>query len=147
MSAPDDRLTKIEGIAYHFDKHGVATIEQGHDTGNDGDVSRIELHPIFLRLLAEEAGLVGKPSTGLVPDSVVARMCLIGDRLSTLHDDLLADDRQSQPFQTSEPYVLANLILEDLDQLLEEFGLPARGQGRTAPPAADTAPGTTVSLL
>lgn len=122
MSPADTRMTSILGINYVFDERGVATIEQGYDMGNDGDVARIELHPIFLRLLAEEAGLVGKPSAGMVPDSVVARLCMLKERLSSLHGDLLADDRPTQPYQTSEPYVMAGLILEDLDQLVEEFG-------------------------
>ena len=145
----DTRMNSILGINYRFDARGAVLIEQGYDQGNDGDVACIELHPIFLRLLAEEAGLVGKPSTGLVPDSVVARLCLIADRMDELQEELHKLD--VQPY--SQPWEMGRVVLNDLDQLLEELGFPA-GERRGKPAAAATLPakqgdgaGTTGSLL
>lgn len=143
----DNRLTKIEGIAYTFDDKGVVTIEQGYDMGNDGDVSRIELHPVLLRMLAEEAGLIGKPSAGLVPDSVVGRLCVIADRMDALQQELLKLDLL--PYV--QPSDLGGVVLSDLDQLLYEFGVSTEKRKDRAEadskPAKSPEPGTTGSLL
>lgn len=159
MSPPP--LKTIQGIDYAICDDGSVHIEQGYDTGNDGDVSVVNLHPTILRLIAEETGLVGGVEPAGVPTAIVMRLCIIRDRLSRLQDDLLDDDRQSQPFQTSEPWLLGGIVLADLDQLLDELGVPPvelSSKARTpAPVAAETSikvveqseasAGTTGSLL
>jgi len=143
-------MTRILGIDYSIDPGtGIVNIEQGTDMGNDGDVSHVELHPIFLRLLCEEAGLVGRPSTGLVPDSVVGRLCLIADRMDDLQQELIKLDLQ--PY--SQPSDQGRVVLNDLDQLLCEMGISTemRKERAAVEPKATgkpaTAPGTTGSLL
>jgi hypothetical protein len=62
-------MTQIYDLDYEIDTDGSINLEQ--DCGL-GEVSRITLHPIHLRLLAEEAGLV--PASDLQANRTIARL-------------------------------------------------------------------------
>lgn len=63
-------MTKIYDLAYEVNGD---TINLEQDSGC-GEVSRIDLHPIHLRLLAEEAGILA-PSSNIEADRTIARLC------------------------------------------------------------------------
>jgi hypothetical protein len=81
-------MTQIYDLAYEVDEQGDVQLEQ--DAGC-GEVARVTLHPIHVRLLAEEAGILA-PSSDLEANRTIARLCrqmrVLHDRISQL-DDLL----------------------------------------------------------
>lgn len=81
------QMTKIFDIAYEVGGDSVL-LEQ--DMGC-GEVHRIELHMIHLRLLAEKTGLV--PAVDPDAERTIARLCrqmrLLFERIDTLHDWLV----------------------------------------------------------
>lgn len=79
-------LTQIYDLAYEVDEDGSVNLEQG---AGCGEVSRITLHPIHVRLLAEEAGLLA-PSSNIGADRTIARLCrqmrVLHSRIDQLDD-------------------------------------------------------------
>lgn len=78
-------MTKIYDLAYEINGD---TINLEQDMGC-GEVSRIDLHPIHLRLLAEEVGILA-PSSNIEADRTIARLCrqmrILFDRINQLDD-------------------------------------------------------------
>lgn len=78
-------MIKIYDLAYEIDGDAIE-LEQG---AGCGDVSRITLHPIHLRMLAEKTGLLA-PSMNIDAGRTIARlsrqMRLLLDRINTLDD-------------------------------------------------------------
>lgn len=112
-------LTKIYDLAYEISGD---TINLEQDMGC-GEVSRMDLHPIHLRLLAEEAGILA-PSSNIEADRTIARLArqmrILFERIDQLddwlnqaalrgHEDLDAETTYS--FATWE---LAREFVEDL---------------------------------
>jgi hypothetical protein len=79
-------MTKIYDLAYEIEENGNVQLEQ--DAGF-GEVSRIELHPIHVRMLAEKTGILA-PSSNLETDRTVARLCrqmrVLFERIGQLDD-------------------------------------------------------------
>lgn len=79
-------LTQIYDLSYEVDEDGGVNLEQ--DAGC-GEVSRITLHPVHVRLLAEEAGILA-PSSNIEADRTIARlsrqMRLLFERIDQLDD-------------------------------------------------------------
>jgi hypothetical protein len=74
-------------LAYEIDAAGNVQLEQ--DAGC-GEVARIEVHPVFVRLLAEKLGMLGDASGSKQHAALVRRMCLLRDRIAVLHDMLIS---------------------------------------------------------
>jgi hypothetical protein len=64
-------MTKLYDLAYEVDGAGNVQLEQ---EAGFGEVSRIELHPIHVRLLAEQVGILA-PSSNIEADRTIARLC------------------------------------------------------------------------
>jgi len=120
-------MTKIYDLAYEINGD---TISLEQDMGC-GDVSRIDLHPIHLRLLAEEAGLLA-PSSNIEADRTIRLLCrqmrILFHRIDQLddwinqaslkgHEDL--DIETTYSFATWE---MANEFIKQLP--LDEHGAP-----------------------
>jgi hypothetical protein len=79
-------LTKIYDLAYEIEENGNVQLEQ---EAGFGEVSRIELHPIHVRLLAEKVGIL-PPSSNLEADRTIARLCrqmrVLHERIDRLDD-------------------------------------------------------------
>jgi hypothetical protein len=101
-------MTQIYDLAYEVDEQGDVQLEQ--DAGC-GEVSRVTLHPIHVRLLAEEAGLMA-PSSSVEADRTIARLCrqmrVLHGRISQLDDWLgLAAARGHEDLDMETAYSLA----------------------------------------
>lgn len=123
-------MTKIYDLAYEINGD---TINLEQDLGC-GEVSRVDLHPIHLRLLAEEAGLL--PSSNIEANRTIARLCrqmrVLFHRIDQLddwvseaaqrgHEDLAMETTYS--FATWE---LANEFVTELpDTAVESDPMPA----------------------
>jgi hypothetical protein len=113
-------LTKIYDLAYEVDADKMINLEQ--DMGC-GEVSRICLHPIHLRLLAEEAGIL-PPSSNIEADRTIARLSrqlrILFDRIDRLDDWLNAaaqrghEDLEMETTYSFATWELANEFVADL---------------------------------
>lgn len=113
-------LTKIYDLAYEVDEDGSVNVEQ--DAGF-GEVSRITLHPIHVRLLAEQVGLLA-PSSNIEADRTIARltrqMRILFDRIDRLDDWLNAaaqrghEDLEMETTYSFATWELANEFVADL---------------------------------
>ncbi len=119
-------MTKIYDLAYEIDGDTI-NLEQD---GGCGEVDRIALHPIHLRLLLEETGLLA-PSSNIEADRTIARLCrqmrILLDRINTLDDWLNeAAARGHEDLEAETTYSFATW------ELASEFvyDLPAMGAGR-----------------
>ena len=78
-------MAKIFDLSYEIDGDAI---ELEQDAGC-GEINRICLHPIHLRMLAEQTGLVA-PSSNIDGDRAIARLCrqmrILFDRIDRLDD-------------------------------------------------------------
>jgi hypothetical protein len=123
-------MTQIYDLAYEVDEQGDVQLEQ--DAGC-GEVARVTLHPIHVRLLAEEAGIM-TPSSNLESDRTIARLCrqlrVLHGRISQLDDWLgLAaarghEDLDMETAYSSATWDLASEWVRDLPHVpRDESGL------------------------
>lgn len=133
-------LTQIYDLAYEVDEDGGVNLEQ--DAGC-GEVSRITLHPIHVRLLAEEAGILA-PSSNIEADRTIARLCrqmrTLHDRINFLDDwlhhqsdDEHADLSYEQTYSMA-TWEIANEFLKDLpDAAVDRRPDPAENNPENGP--------------
>lgn len=117
-------LTQIYDLAYEVDEDGSVQLEQ---SAGCGEVSRITLHPVHVRLLAEEAGLLA-PSSNIEADRTIARLCrqmrILHSRIDELDDWInAAAQRGHEDLEAETVYSLATWELAT--EFLAE--LPDRG--------------------
>lgn len=115
-------MTKLYDLAYEVDADGSVNLEQ--DAGF-GEVSAIVLHPIHVRLLAEQVGVLA-PSSDIEADRTIARLCrqmrILLDRIDQLDDWLnQAAQRGHEDLATETTYSfatweLANEFVTELPQ-------------------------------
>lgn len=129
-------MAKIWDLAYEVDSDGGINLEQ--DAGC-GDVERITLHPIHVRLLAEQAGILA-PSSNIEADRTIARLCrqmrLLLERINYLDDWLhTCSDTAHADLSYEQTYSMATweLAREFVDDLPDVAGPVRRA---AAPPAA-----------
>lgn len=122
-------LTQIYDLAYEVDEDGSVQLEQ---SAGCGEVSRITLHPVHVRLLAEEAGLLA-PSSNIEADRTIARLCrqmrILHSRIDELDDWInAAAQRGHEDLEAETVYSLATW------ELATEFvaELPDYGNDREA---------------
>ncbi len=126
-------LTKIYDIAYEVDAAGNVQLEQ--DAGF-GEVSRIELHPIHVRLLAERVGILA-PSSDIEADRAIARLCrqmrILHARIDQLDDRLNAaaqrghEDLEAETIYSFATWELATEFLEELPDGISAGNSPQSG--------------------
>lgn len=101
-------LTQIYDLAYEVDEDGSVQLEQ---SAGCGEVSRITLHPVHVRLLAEEAGVLA-PSSNIEADRTIARLCrqmrILHSRINELDDWInAAAQRGHEDLEAETVYSLA----------------------------------------
>jgi hypothetical protein len=112
-------MTKIYDLAYEIDGE-IINLEQ--DMGC-GEVSRVDLHPIHVRLLAEQIGILA-PSSNIESDRTIARLCrqlrtlyqridFLDTYLHTNSDSQHADLSYEQTYSTA-TWELAHEFVSDL---------------------------------
>lgn len=78
-------MNQIQDLNYEIHEDGI-NLEQ---SGGCGEVDRVFLHRIHIRLLAEESGLLA-PTSNLEADRTIARLCrqirILHHRINTLDD-------------------------------------------------------------
>jgi hypothetical protein len=114
-------MTAIYGLSFEVDGDAI-NLEQ--DTGC-GEVDRVTLHPIHLRLLAEQAGILA-PSSNIEADRTIARLCrqlrTLFERIDYLDDCLNREaqrghaDLEAETIYSFATWELANEFIKDLPQ-------------------------------
>ena len=113
----DSKLTKIYDMAYSVEDDAV-TIEQ--DTGA-GEVNTVWLHPIHIRLLATEMGMLkGDLDQARRVGTLERRLRLLRDRIKDL-DQLLWSVPSFPPDSTSEDCILSSALLDLANEFCAEF--------------------------
>lgn len=127
-------MKKIYDLSYEIDSDGMVSLEQD---GGCGDVDRMTLHPIHVRLLAEETGLLA-PSSNIEADRTIARLTrqlrILFDRIDRLDDWLnAAAQRGHEDLEMETTYSFATW------ELANEFVADLPGGASPATPAATPA--------
>lgn len=129
-------MTKIYDLAYEFNENSEVLIEQ--DTGC-GEVDRVILHPIHLRLLCTELGMFnGSESAWRQVATLTRRLKLLRARVETLHDMLV-----SMPVyppgagDDSSENLFSEATLEMANEFCAELEGPCESGQEVTPPATE----------
>lgn len=129
------QLRKMYDLAYGIDTEGDVHIEQ--DAGA-GEVDRVLLHPMHVRLIASELGLLkGEEGAWRRVETLERRLTVLRDRIETLNGALFAEPI----YPAGDPRRDPNVIYSEATlEIAEEFcaDLPFLTAG--ADGAADTEP-------
>ena len=130
-------MTKIQALSFEIEGDAI---ELEQDAGS-GEVHRICLHPIHLRMLAEQTGLMA-PSSNVEADRTIARL---SRQMRTLHDriDRLDDWIREKAAKGHEDLEAESIFSFATWELANEFVTDLPGNAEVTPaalPPAGAAP-------